>query len=466
MSVFRVLVVDDNPYALQTIKSALAGTGYVVETASNGVEGLEKAAKTPPDVVLLDLLMPGLNGIEVLHRLRATPGLAEVSIVVVTSLDDRATRLEALRAGADEFLGKPVNVPELKARLATLAKVNRYRRLAGERARLAWLAEGSSDGILLLHQDGTIAWANDAARKFLALPPPPGDSGISFLDRARTLYTISPENAFDGWPEKPSSQIDRHLVRPASRSTPALWLQVDLFDGGADGPSVCLRDVTAAVSSFRDSWTVGHILGHKLRTPLNGILGATGVILQDRKSLIREDLDEWISLLADASRRLEQHVQDILGFVERTAFTGPEAPCKASALPALAQRAASLAGKDITLSVNMDAEVEKSSLLPISPGRLESVLFELFRNSLRAHPARKPRIDLRLFREEEGHLSLEVLDDGIHLPPEALEKLLRPCYQLEARPTGELPGTGLGLTYVALLVAEAGGVVRVQNRGD
>ena len=463
MSAFRVLLIDDNPYALQTVQSALVGTGYDVETATTGAEGLEKAARLPPDVVLLDLVMPGMSGIEVLRRLRANPVLAEVSIVVVTSLDDRATRLEALGAGADEFLGKPINVPELRARLRTLSKVNRYRRLSDERARLAWLAEGSADGFLLLQPDGTTAWANESARRYLDLPARPADVGIPFLERARSLYSVHPDGAFDDLLAG-REKSERHLVRPATASAPPLWLRVDLFSAGTDGTSVCLRDVTAAFTSFRDTWTLGHVLGHKLRTPLNGILGILEVISEGRQELSRTDLDEWVELMTAQSGRLRQHLLDLTGLVQRTILGDPGEPCPASALSAVARQAADLAG--IAGPVEVLVEASGDARLSLSASRLEPVLFELFRNSVRAHPEGKPSIQLRLHRPEGGGLSLEVLDDGKHLPPEALQRVLRPGYQLEAVPTGEIPGTGLGLTYVALLVAEAGGVIRLENRED
>ena len=464
MSAFRVLLIDDNPYALQTVQSALVGTGYEVDTATTGAEGLEKAVAAPPDVVLLDLVMPGMSGIEVLRQLRSNPVLAEVSIVVVTSLDDRATRLEALGAGADEFLGKPINVPELRARLRTLSKVNRYRRLSDERARLAWLAEGSADGFVLLNADGTIAWTNESARRYLDLPARPADVGIRFLERARALYTLSPDDAFDEETLVRGEKADRHLVRPATAKAPPLWLRVDLFFSGGEGISLCLRDVTAAFAAFRDSWTIGHVLGHKLRTPLSGILGILDVISEGRRELSRQELDEWIDMMTAQSGRLRQHLLDLTGLVQRTIHGEPGEPCSPADLSAATRHAADLAGLEGPVPIVV--ETEESVLFALPASRLEPILSELFRNSARAHPDGRPRMELRLRRAEPGILALEVLDDGVHLPPEALQRLFRPCYQLETVPTGEAPGTGLGLAYVALLVAEAGGTVKLENRDD
>lgn len=461
MATFRVLVIDDNPYALQTIVGALAGTGYEVETAQNGLDGLAKAAANVPDTILLDLLMPGIDGLEVLRRVRQDEVLSEVPVIVVTSLDERPARIDALRAGADDFIGKPVDIAELRARLGTLAKLNRFRRLAAERARLAWVAEGSRDGILLLRPDGTITWTNETARRLLGLPSPPRDAGVAFLPRALELYEAVPPQSFDGWLDGRPGKEDAFLVRPGTRSAPPLWLRTEILDAGQATLSVRLRDVTATVESFRDAWSVAGALQHKLRTPLNGILGSLEALSDEEPDRTPEDLAEWLALVREAASRLRGHILDLADFGARLASPDPGAGCAAGDVRTAANRAATLAGVEggvVTAGVTGAPYV-----LPLSPARLESVLFELFRNSVRAHPLGRPAVELRLFRSDRG-VVLEVLDDGIHLPPEVLSRLWTPLYQFEASTTGEAPGTGLGLTFVALVVSESGGNVEITNR--
>jgi len=107
--------------------------GHEVAYAEDGQQALEKAMANPPDVILLDILMPRLDGYEVCRHVRLDPLLAEVAIILVTALDDRVARLRGLSAGADDFLTKPVDVIELQTRVGNVVQLNRYRKLLHER---------------------------------------------------------------------------------------------------------------------------------------------------------------------------------------------------------------------------------------------------------------------------------------------------------------------------------------------
>jgi signal transduction histidine kinase len=129
-----VLIVDDNAVVRETIGGVLEGQGYDLIYAENGPEALARAAEQPPDIILLDVMMPGMDGFDVCRRLRADPHLAGIPIVFVTALDDRDSRLRGLELGADDFLSKPIDWAELRARVHNITRLNRYRTLLNERA--------------------------------------------------------------------------------------------------------------------------------------------------------------------------------------------------------------------------------------------------------------------------------------------------------------------------------------------
>ena len=134
----RVLVVDDNPENVALIQAQLQRAGHAVEVKSSGDAGLSAAIAAPPDVVLLDVMMPGMDGYEVCRRLRANPATHALPVVILTALHDRTDKIRALEAGADEFLSKPVDRAELLARVGSLLRLKRtYDQLAAERTRLA-----------------------------------------------------------------------------------------------------------------------------------------------------------------------------------------------------------------------------------------------------------------------------------------------------------------------------------------
>ena len=119
----KVLVVDDTPHNVKLLADLLGVKGYGVATATNGEEALEKIESESPDLVLLDIMMPGLSGYDVCRRLRADPRTALLPVVLVTSLDAQQERIKGIEAGADDFLGKPINQPELFARVRSLLRI-------------------------------------------------------------------------------------------------------------------------------------------------------------------------------------------------------------------------------------------------------------------------------------------------------------------------------------------------------
>lgn len=115
----RVLVIDDDDNIRISLKRALSYAGFTVDVAEDGNAGLQKALLMPPDVVVLDVLMPGLNGLEVCKRLRAG---GDMPILMLTAKDEVADRVIGLEAGADDYLIKPFALEELIARLKALLR--------------------------------------------------------------------------------------------------------------------------------------------------------------------------------------------------------------------------------------------------------------------------------------------------------------------------------------------------------
>ena len=113
----RVLVVDDSELNVKLLVEWLEHASYVVSTAANGFEALAKIEAEAPDVVLLDVMMPGLDGFEICRRIKADPALAPIPVVMVTALEDVDDLVNGFEAGADDYLTKPFNGTELLARV-------------------------------------------------------------------------------------------------------------------------------------------------------------------------------------------------------------------------------------------------------------------------------------------------------------------------------------------------------------
>jgi two-component system, sensor histidine kinase and response regulator len=140
-----VLVVDDNEANRELARAALEDEGYVVVLAANGMEGIERFASTQPDCILLDVRMPDLDGMEVCARIRKMPRGADTPIVFLTALRDVETFDQALLAGADDFLTKPVRPTELALRVKAALEL---RQASAERGELHELLRKQRDDML------------------------------------------------------------------------------------------------------------------------------------------------------------------------------------------------------------------------------------------------------------------------------------------------------------------------------
>ncbi|HEU5087568.1 MAG TPA: HD domain-containing phosphohydrolase, partial [Roseiflexaceae bacterium] len=129
-----ILIADDDAGVRETLKKLLTKHSYRLAFAADGPSTLGQAARVLPDLILLDVMLPGMNGFEICRKIRNHPHMAEVPIVMITADGDRQTRLLGLRAGADDFITKPFDIGELEARINTITQLNRYRRLLQERA--------------------------------------------------------------------------------------------------------------------------------------------------------------------------------------------------------------------------------------------------------------------------------------------------------------------------------------------
>jgi CheY-like chemotaxis protein len=135
----KILIADDDPLNCELLEAYLEGEGYQIETATNGQHTLDCVAKSQPDIILLDIMMPKLSGYEVCKRLKADPKTRDIPILMITALAEMGDIEKAVNAGANDFLTKPVNKLELTVRVRSLLH-NRHLKTELDRL-LAYLDE-------------------------------------------------------------------------------------------------------------------------------------------------------------------------------------------------------------------------------------------------------------------------------------------------------------------------------------
>jgi len=465
-----ILIVDDTETGREILEALLYSPAYQLAFASNGPEALKQAEELTPDLILLDVMMPGMDGFEVCRRLRANPRLAHIPIILVTALDDRQSRLQGIEAGADDFVTKPFDHAELRARVRTITRLNRYRRLLDERARFEWVVEQAEDGYVLLGQKNEMIYANERARWLLDLPSksvlPTKDDFLAHIEQA---FRREPVDAWRKLLDQHAVQpeLPIYLIRPETVNAQALWLEVTLLnqvEGDQLQRLLHLRDVTGQMSTQRDIWTFHSMVMHKLNTPLMAISGGLQLLTPDMlKDLSRNQIQEVAGLISSGVFRLNETIGDILQYLRMPVSAHSGDAFLTTQLEELIKQIGT--GLELKqFAVNNHFAIEKRLLL--TTRAVECILWELLENAKKFHPKNAPTIAVELAPLTPSLALLRVVDNGVVLTPEQIDKVWQPYYQAEKYFTGEVPGMGLGLTMVAALIWEVGGSCRLHNRID
>jgi len=243
--IITILIVDDDPTGRETLAALLHDQGYRLAFAETGPAALSQATALHPDLMLLDVMLPELDGFMVCRQIRANPLLAEMPIILLTALDDRDSRLIGLDAGADDFISKPFDRIELRMRIRTITRLNRYRRLLLERVKFERVVELAPNGLLILNTQGIIQLANPAMGRLLRM------RGLAI--GAISIHTIVADAAAESLAQElrqiiadPSyiARFESVLVRTDDTPVPVAIDACSIEWDGVPATQVCVRDIS------------------------------------------------------------------------------------------------------------------------------------------------------------------------------------------------------------------------------
>jgi len=465
-----ILIADDDPAGRNVIESVLMNQGYELEFATNGRDVLKKAAELKPDLILLDIMMPEMDGMEVCERLRKDKDTAEVPIVMITALDDRNTRIASLDMGADDFITKPFDRAELRARVHTITRLNRYRLLHEKNLITSWIADKASDGYLQLDSKDTILYANSRARFYLGLGVDQTKPIIdSFMDIVTRQYKPQPESAWAEWPmiSTVNASNSRYLVRPESNTAHEFWLEIAIYEiPGVEGAPrariIRLHDITAEILNRRNTRSFGEAISHKIRTPVTHIVSSLDMLARLAPKMSQAEIARFATNALQGAKRLHETLNRILKYANLHANINNADGFKLSELKQVVEKTAEEMGLSQISVLVGDGLNLKQVILPLQS--MEVLFWEIMGNSLKFHPTKTPVITVEAFLAGSQRIIFRISDDGMTLSPRQLATAWLPYYQGEKDFTGEAPGMGLGLSTVSTIVWGAGGACRLMNR--
>jgi PAS domain S-box-containing protein len=487
-----VLLVDDNPQNLKVLYETLKDKGYRLLIANEGEKALDLAHRHQPEVILLDIMMPEMDGYEVCQRLKDDPQTADCAVVFLSALDDLQAKVKGFNLGGADYISKPFQSQEVIARVKTHARVIRLERelqarnreLQGDQARIL---NSISEGIYGLDENGIIEFANPAAALIMGAPVEEL-IGRDFFE----LHFATCSDDPDGLPVKATcrqgvaeNQRDIRLQRLDGTGFPAEYRSTPKLDNDElHGAVVVFRDITAELESEKELQearelvqeqrdqlahtsrltTMGEMaagFAHEVNQPLTAITNYARVAkrMMGKESPDLSLLQETLDKIEAQSHRASEIIRRIRRFMKKPA-TGKEI----LSVEALLEDTRQFAEVDMRNNEG-GIEVLLDDALPdvlADPVQVQQVALNLIRNALestRSAGASEP-VQVRAYLAGSACVRIEVRDHGVGLPDDAEEKLFHPFY------TTKDEGMGIGLATCRSLIQAQGGEIGFERPED
>ncbi|ROU00405.1 hybrid sensor histidine kinase/response regulator [Marinobacter sp. R17] len=480
-----ILLVDDNAQNLKVLYETLKDRGYRLLIANEGEKALALAERHQPEVILLDIMMPGMDGYDVCQRLKENPDTADGAVVFLSALDDVDAKVKGFSLGGADYISKPFQAQEVIARVATHARViqlerqlqARNRQLESDQTRIL---NAISEGIYGLTTEGEIIFANPAAGAMLGLEPEELVGQNFFRLHFGTQDADSDDlpvlaTCRNGVAEH---QRDVAMYRPDGTSFPVEYRSSPkLEDDQVLGAVVVFRDISAeleneraldeareTVDIQRDQLahasrlsTMGEMaagFAHEVNQPLTAISNYVRVSdrLLSADELDRELLGQTLHKIEAQAHRASEVIRRIRSFVKKPA-SGKEV-IQLDCLLEETRQFAEVDARTNQVAVELDVDDSVPAVLA-DPIQVQQVALNLIRNALEATRSAGGEEPVRVTAAiiDGQFVRVEVTDRGVGLPEDAEEKLFHPFF------TTKQEGMGIGLALCRSLIQAQNGEI-------
>ena len=471
----RILLADDNADMRDYVRRLL-GDHYEIRAVGNGVDALAAAREHPPDLVLTDVMMPGLDGFGLLQELRASEATRTIPVILLSARAGEDARIEGLKAGADDYIVKPFTARELLARVSAHLSTNRLRREAADRERAlraeaeaarehaTTILESISDAFMALDREWRFTYVNEEAERTIGM----------------TRDELIGKVHWDVFPEARGTQLeteyframnDRIVIRFENFYTPwQRWFEIRVYPAKDEGISVFYQDITRRKEIEEATRKAGEALrianadleqfaysaSHDLREPLRMVLIYCELLKHTYSGKLDSRADEMIGYCVEGARRMDILIDDLLAYMHASSeATAPETVALQSSLSeALGSLGAAIAETGATITC------EAMPVLKVAPLHARQLFQNLIGNALKYRGVASPVVHVGA-RKNDAEWVFSVQDNGIGVAPEYRTKV----FELGARlhTFAEYPGTGIGLAICKKLVERYRGRIWVES---
>ncbi|HEY9627829.1 MAG TPA: response regulator [Coleofasciculaceae cyanobacterium] len=484
----RILLADDNADMRDYIQRLLSSV-YQVEAVADGMDALQAVQQNPPDLVLTDVMMPRMDGFELLRQLRNDEQNQEIPIILLSARAGEESRIEGLAAGADDYLIKPFSARELMARVEATLKLAQLRRTAREReqalqletqrvrANLERILSSLREGFLTLDRDWCYTYINDRQLEII------GRSRESTL--GRSIWEIFSDlvgtelyhQFHQAMHERVPVQIEIYYpplqgwfdnrVYPTEDGIAIFVVDVsERKQAEAEREQLLQREQAAReqaeiANRVKDEFLA--VLSHELRTPLNPILGWSSLLRQGKLDAAKT---AQAAAIVERNAKLQVQLIDDLLDISRIL----RGKLILNILPVdlrfvinavLETMQLSLDAKAIALHTHLEPNV---GLVMGEAGRLQQVIWNLLSNAVKFTP---PEGQITVTLTQRGtNAQIQVADTGKGIHPNFLPYVFEYFCQEDAATTRKFGGLGLGLAITRQIVEMHGGTVQADSPGE
>ena len=476
----RIMIVDDTPANLNLLMDMLLKKGHQVVAFPSGQQALEAASKTPPDLILLDIRMPGMDGFEVCRKLKQDPDLQDIPVIFISALQDVSDKVQAYNTGGVDYVSKPFQPEEVYARVETHLRLNRLLRESEESRRV--LIEELPDIIVRFDRQARHVSVSDNIR----------DLGITepgeYIGRTHRELGYS-ESCCRFWEKSIATVFD---------SGEPLEEEMSLYSGDNEGlihnvrmvPErdssgnivtvlAISRDITlqkqaqqALLNAKKDAEAANQSkneflanMSHEIRTPLNGIEGMMQMLLS---TPLNSEQQKFIEMGHQASRRMTELLSDILDLsrleagredVSKRTFNLKDVWDSLRDLLGIKSRE-----KGIPLTFNLSPSLPDT--LMGDSTMVRQILFNLVGNALKFTEHGQVTLDIHPLpqsHQDQLQVLFTVSDTGPGIPDDKQDRIFKPFDMVNGSLTRKHEGKGLGLTVTHRLAKLMGGTISVDS---
>lgn len=460
----KILCVDDEKLNLKLLQSLFMPEGYEFQGAESGEIALGQVAQDPPDVILLDIMMPKMSGFEVLQKLRADEKTRLIPVVMLTALKETEDRVKALEAGCDDFISKPFDKIELFARIKSLLRISYYRSLLDEKEKFEYILNQIEEGIIVFDKDLKVIKSNETARRLLFLDT--GEETSDFLKHINKLFKIhyAGDLPFDIKKQGVCFDLQREetkKVKPLIIEAHSNVIKNPL--GEISDITLLIRDVTKARIEEELKQNFLDLISHKLRTPLTIILGGLDCIRDAVVGSLKEEEQKIFFSVRENGLKLLGLITRLLHFttINTSRLDLPKEEIILSEyIPRITEPFLNLeAKKKVNIGINLEDEGLKIQMNRIY---FDLIMNNLIENAIKFNDKEEVNITISAKRLiDKIHILVE--DNGRGIPAEEEDKIFQKFYQVEKYFTGNVEGAGLGLAVVKQIIIGHGGGIQVKS---